>query len=252
MQVLTVGQYLRPTERHLPIVRYWHPDEFAELERAAYELGFEHVAAGPLVRSSLPRRPARPPARARRRPAGGGGDRMTRKRVVLHHRNPDRAGARYSRLKPWPQPAAARPGSEAAVAAEKAVVAAAAASGSTSCSSCLFRIAVLGHGLGALVLIGLFLIYLVFTRVMPGAQRSWSARNSYGPKAKRRVAQRATSRQAAAAEAAEDDPAFAADAVKANAAALFKRRPGRVGRAATAQRSPARRPRPPHASGSGA
>jgi lipoic acid synthetase len=52
VQVLTVGQYLRPTERHLPIVRYWHPDEFKQLERAAYELGFQHVAAGPLVRSS--------------------------------------------------------------------------------------------------------------------------------------------------------------------------------------------------------
>src|SRR2546430_1552813 len=52
VQVLTVGQYLRPTENHLPIVRYWHPDEFAQLESAAYELGFEHVAAGPLVRSS--------------------------------------------------------------------------------------------------------------------------------------------------------------------------------------------------------
>jgi lipoic acid synthetase len=52
VQVLTVGQYLRPTENHLPVVRYWHPDEFAELERAAYELGFESVASGPLVRSS--------------------------------------------------------------------------------------------------------------------------------------------------------------------------------------------------------
>jgi len=52
VQVLTVGQYLRPSERHLPIVRYWHPDEFAALERTAYALGFEHVAAGPLVRSS--------------------------------------------------------------------------------------------------------------------------------------------------------------------------------------------------------
>jgi lipoic acid synthetase len=52
VQVLTVGQYLRPSERHLPVVRYWHPDEFKELERAAYALGFEHVAAGPLVRSS--------------------------------------------------------------------------------------------------------------------------------------------------------------------------------------------------------
>ncbi|HEY3946754.1 MAG TPA: lipoyl synthase [Solirubrobacteraceae bacterium] len=52
VQVLTIGQYLRPTKDHLPIVRYWHPDEFKELEQAAYELGFEHVAAGPLVRSS--------------------------------------------------------------------------------------------------------------------------------------------------------------------------------------------------------
>ena len=52
VQVLTVGQYLRPSERHLPVVRYWHPDEFAALERAAYALGFDHVAAGPLVRSS--------------------------------------------------------------------------------------------------------------------------------------------------------------------------------------------------------
>jgi lipoyl synthase len=52
VQVLTVGQYLRPSERHLPVVRYWHPDEFAALERAAYRLGFDHVAAGPLVRSS--------------------------------------------------------------------------------------------------------------------------------------------------------------------------------------------------------
>ena len=52
VQVLTVGQYLRPTERHLPVVRYWHPDEFAALERAAHELGFANVAAGPLVRSS--------------------------------------------------------------------------------------------------------------------------------------------------------------------------------------------------------
>jgi lipoyl synthase len=52
VQVLTVGQYLRPSERHLPVVRYWHPDEFTALEEAAYELGFDHIAAGPLVRSS--------------------------------------------------------------------------------------------------------------------------------------------------------------------------------------------------------
>ena len=52
VQVLTVGQYLRPTERHLPVVRYWELEEFTALETAAYALGFEHVAAGPLVRSS--------------------------------------------------------------------------------------------------------------------------------------------------------------------------------------------------------
>jgi lipoic acid synthetase len=52
VQVLTVGQYLRPSVNHLPVARYWHPDEFAELERAAYAMGFESVASGPLVRSS--------------------------------------------------------------------------------------------------------------------------------------------------------------------------------------------------------
>jgi lipoic acid synthetase len=52
VSILTVGQYLRPTERHLPVVRYWHPEEFKALEDAAYALGFEHIAAGPLVRSS--------------------------------------------------------------------------------------------------------------------------------------------------------------------------------------------------------
>ncbi|MBN8865924.1 MAG: lipoyl synthase [Solirubrobacterales bacterium] len=52
VQILTVGQYLRPTVNHLPVVRYWHPEEFEALERAAYEIGFESVAAGPLVRSS--------------------------------------------------------------------------------------------------------------------------------------------------------------------------------------------------------
>jgi lipoyl synthase len=72
VRVLTVGQYLRPSAHHLPVVRYWHPDEFAELERDAYALGFEHVACGPLVRSSyhadqhLPRRGARTEPQAAR------------------------------------------------------------------------------------------------------------------------------------------------------------------------------------------
>jgi lipoyl synthase len=52
VEVLTVGQYLRPSRDHLPLVRYWTPEEFAELEREAYALGFASVASGPLVRSS--------------------------------------------------------------------------------------------------------------------------------------------------------------------------------------------------------
>jgi lipoic acid synthetase len=49
---LTLGQYLRPSPKHLPIVRYVPPEEFAELRAAALEMGFGHVEAGPLVRSS--------------------------------------------------------------------------------------------------------------------------------------------------------------------------------------------------------
>jgi lipoyl synthase len=52
VDVLTVGQYLRPTMKHLPVERYVTPDEFAELKIAAKALGFAHVESGPLVRSS--------------------------------------------------------------------------------------------------------------------------------------------------------------------------------------------------------
>jgi len=52
VEILTIGQYLRPSGSHLPMVRYYHPDEFAELKRIALELGFGHVESGPLVRSS--------------------------------------------------------------------------------------------------------------------------------------------------------------------------------------------------------
>ncbi len=50
--ILTIGQYLRPSTDHAPMTRYYHPDEFAELKRIALGLGFAHVEAGPLVRSS--------------------------------------------------------------------------------------------------------------------------------------------------------------------------------------------------------
>jgi lipoic acid synthetase len=52
VDILTLGQYLRPSPKHLPIVRYVSPDEFAALKRAGGEMGFGHVEAGPLVRSS--------------------------------------------------------------------------------------------------------------------------------------------------------------------------------------------------------
>jgi lipoic acid synthetase len=51
-EILTIGQYLRPTPAHAPMIRYYHPDEFAELKRLALDLGFVHVESGPLVRSS--------------------------------------------------------------------------------------------------------------------------------------------------------------------------------------------------------
>ncbi|HUK54597.1 MAG TPA: lipoyl synthase [Candidatus Binatia bacterium] len=50
--ILTLGQYLQPTAEHLPIERYVHPDEFAAFKRAGLAMGFRHVEAGPLVRSS--------------------------------------------------------------------------------------------------------------------------------------------------------------------------------------------------------
>lgn len=52
VDILTVGQYLRPTMRHLPVERYVPPEEFADYKREALALGFRHVESGPLVRSS--------------------------------------------------------------------------------------------------------------------------------------------------------------------------------------------------------
>jgi len=52
VDIMTIGQYLQPTPKHVPIDRYYHPDEFAELRAQGLELGFSHVESGPLVRSS--------------------------------------------------------------------------------------------------------------------------------------------------------------------------------------------------------
>jgi len=73
--ILTLGQYLRPSAEHLPVERYYHPDEFAEMRDEALALGFKHVEAGPLVRSSYHARDQVPDAAAKRaaRAAGAAG-----------------------------------------------------------------------------------------------------------------------------------------------------------------------------------
>ncbi len=65
VDVLTIGQYLRPTEQHLPLQRYYHPDEFADMRAEALALGFKHVESGPLVRSSYHARDQVPGAELR-------------------------------------------------------------------------------------------------------------------------------------------------------------------------------------------
>ncbi|GAB3001087.1 lipoyl synthase [Arenimonas maotaiensis] len=52
VDMITVGQYLQPTPHHHPVMRYWTPEEFAEIEAFGNQLGFTHVASGPMVRSS--------------------------------------------------------------------------------------------------------------------------------------------------------------------------------------------------------
>jgi lipoic acid synthetase len=69
--VLTIGQYLRPTRDHLPLVRYYHPGEFMQMRDEALALGFRHVESGPLVRSSYHARD-QAPARSKATVAPGG------------------------------------------------------------------------------------------------------------------------------------------------------------------------------------
>jgi lipoic acid synthetase len=52
VDVITIGQYLQPTPKHLPVKRFVHPDEYAELKEIGYQIGFDYVESGPLVRSS--------------------------------------------------------------------------------------------------------------------------------------------------------------------------------------------------------
>lgn len=71
--ILTIGQYLRPTPQHLPVERYYRPDEFAAMRDEAQALGFKHVESGPLVRSSYHARDQVP----------GAAERAARRRAVV-------------------------------------------------------------------------------------------------------------------------------------------------------------------------
>ena len=66
VDILTIGQYLRPSFQHLPLERYYHPDEFAEMKTEALALGFKHVESAPLVRSSYHARDQVPGAELKR------------------------------------------------------------------------------------------------------------------------------------------------------------------------------------------
>jgi lipoic acid synthetase len=73
VRVLTLGQYLRPTPRHLPVVEYIRPETFAMYKEVAERKGFEYAASGPLVRSSYHAADYRPV----RRGAGSGSKNLT-------------------------------------------------------------------------------------------------------------------------------------------------------------------------------
>lgn len=86
----------------------------------------------------------------------------------------------------------------------------------------LIRIAILGHGIGLLVIIGVVLAYVLFARATPQARGFWAERQRSGRAHRRQVAKRERRVELAAAEAAEDDPAFAPERVRTSAAQLFE------------------------------
>ena len=108
----------------------------------------------------------------------------------------------------------------------------------------LIRIAILGHGLGALVLIGLFLLYAAWRFLGPRMGGFWSAKEDSGRASRRVVAKRERRVELAAAEAAEDDPAFAPDAVEGRGGRPFPGRRGGLGYPRPAEASEARGPGP--------
>ena len=97
VDIVTVGQYLRPSRRHLPVARYWTPEEFERLAPVGDGPGFAHVEASPLTRSSYHARQAAETSSRRRRPvasSGAGGDGGRRGRRLMERLG---AGARQWR-----------------------------------------------------------------------------------------------------------------------------------------------------------
>ena len=216
------------------------PDEFKALEQAAYELGFEHVAAGPLVRSSYHADQHVPQDAARRRAARPG---RTRRGAGHDPPAPHRDRSRASGHRGGPR--SARPDAFAAARRRLARLRRWRRRGRRRrwrrwrrrgvgiyiLFQILFRIAVLGHGLGALVLIALVIAVVhvhedgpAGTRLLVGAPAQPD-----GPRAAS-TAQRQRRVELAAAEAAEDDPAFAPDVVKPAAARAVHPDPDGLGR----------------------
>jgi lipoic acid synthetase len=79
VDIVTLGQYLRPTPKHAPVVRYVTPEQFARYEQEGRSMGFQFVASGPLVRSSYHAAEAFVATRARAASAGAGEPRMTQR-----------------------------------------------------------------------------------------------------------------------------------------------------------------------------
>ncbi|GAC1633008.1 MAG: lipoyl synthase [Chloroflexota bacterium] len=69
VDIVTIGQYLQPTAKHVAIDRYYHPNEFADLRREGFAMGFSHVESGPLVRSSYHAHEQSDALRLRKQPA---------------------------------------------------------------------------------------------------------------------------------------------------------------------------------------
>lgn len=85
----------------------------------------------------------------------------------------------------------------------------------------LIRLAIIGHGLGLLVIVALVVVYLLATKGMPATRAAWGEHRREGRRARRRTAARTRRVELAAAEAAEEDPAFAPDQVRSAASTLF-------------------------------